>query len=109
MDKDKLKEQIKLKIKRLEEDVSILKEECKPVSPDNAIGRVSRMDAINNKSVSEAALRQTQEKLQRLKEAMSQVNNPDFFQCRECGSQIEPARILIMPESRLCVACARKY
>lgn len=109
MDKQKLKEQIKAKVKRLEEDVVILKEECKPVSPDNAIGRVSRMDAINNKSVSEAALRQTQEKLQRLKEALSQIDNPDFFTCRECGGAIEPARVLIMPESGLCVGCARKY
>ena len=30
---------------------------CKPIAPENSIGRVSRMDAINNKSVVEAALR----------------------------------------------------
>ena len=32
-------------------------EMTQPIAPDNAIGRVSRMDAINNKSVIEAALR----------------------------------------------------
>jgi len=33
------------------------KELTKPIAPENAIGRVSRMDAINNKSVNEAALK----------------------------------------------------
>ena len=37
-----------------------------PVAPDDAIGRVSRMDAINNKSIVEAALRTAQEKLSKL-------------------------------------------
>jgi DnaK suppressor protein len=32
----------------------------KPIAPDVAIGRISRMDAINNKSVTEAALRQAE-------------------------------------------------
>ena len=33
-----------------------LKEFTEPVSPDNAFGRVSRMDAINNKSIFDASL-----------------------------------------------------
>jgi DnaK suppressor protein len=109
MDRNELKKQISIKIDRLKDDLVLLREECKPVSPDNAIGRVSRMDAINNKSVSEAALRKTEEKLVRLSEALTNINDPDFFTCRECSGEIEPGRILIMPESRLCVTCARKY
>lgn len=34
-----------------------LEDSCKPIAPDVAIGRISRMDAINNKSVMEASLR----------------------------------------------------
>jgi len=34
----------------------------KPISPESAIGSVSRMDAINNKSINESALRQSEEK-----------------------------------------------
>ena len=34
-----------------------------PIAPENAIGRVSRMDAINNKSVNEAALKKAEIKL----------------------------------------------
>ena len=48
---------------------SVLKynELCKPISPDNAIGRVSRMDAINNKSVFDSVLREAKKKLVQLK------------------------------------------
>ena len=36
---------------------------CKPIPPQNSIGRISRMDAINNKSVTEAALRQARKEM----------------------------------------------
>ena len=36
---------------------------CKPIPPQNSIGRISRMDAINNKSVTEAALRQAKKEM----------------------------------------------
>ena len=39
---------------------------CKPIAPENSIGRISRMDAINNKSVVEAALRQAENKMQQI-------------------------------------------
>jgi DnaK suppressor protein len=44
-----------------------------PVAPDDAIGRITRMDAINNKSVTEASLRQAEQKLSGLKKVLSQV------------------------------------
>ena len=54
-ERKKAKESIKKSIKETQKDFSNLKELTKPISPENAIGRVSRMDAINNKSVNEAA------------------------------------------------------
>ena len=52
-----LKEKIDQEIEKLQLDISELKEQVKPIAPENAIGRLSRMDAINNRSVNEAALR----------------------------------------------------
>ena len=55
-----------IKIKILEEiektelNIKQYKEQSSPISPDNAIGRVSRMDAINNKSVIYAALQKAE-------------------------------------------------
>ena len=60
MDKKKKQEFEELIISEIDKTLKIIedfKEMTQPVAPDNAIGRVSRMDAINNKSVAEAGLR----------------------------------------------------
>jgi DnaK suppressor protein len=77
-----------------------------PVAPENAIGRISRMDAINNKSVIEAALRKAKTKLEKLKFALSKIDDKDFGLCFKCKASIPVQRILIMPQSRTCVKCS---
>ena len=59
-----------------------------PVSPENAIGRISRMDTINKKGVMEAALRQAEQKLLGLEAMLTQVDNKDFVMCKRCGNTI---------------------
>ena len=43
-----------------------------PIAPDDAIGRVSRMDAINNRTIVQAAQRTAEEKLIKLHEGQHQ-------------------------------------
>lgn len=83
------------------------RELTRPIAPDDAIGRVSRMDAINNKSVNEAALRQAESKLASLKRVLASIGNEDFGLCLQCRKPIPEERILIRPESLYCVQCAR--
>ncbi len=105
-DKIDIETQIKEKIVRLEQEIINLKDLTQPISPDCAIGRVSRMDAINNKSVNEATLRKKQVQLPSLKETLKNIDNPDFGKCIRCGTQIPLGRIMLMPESKKCVTCA---
>ena len=79
----------------------------KPIAPDVAIGRISRMDAINNKSVMEATLRQAEEKLRNLQKVTSKIDDKDFGICLKCHKPIPLGRILIRPESLYCVNCAK--
>ena len=65
------------------------------------------MDAINNKSINDAALKQAEQKLKNLKVALSNINDTDFGLCFKCHSQIPLGRILLMPHTRYCVNCAR--
>jgi DnaK suppressor protein len=104
-----LKVQIEQKILRLKRQIVELKELSKPIEPDSAIGRVSRMDAINNKSVNESALRKKQEQLKVLNLALEDIHKDDFGNCIMCGHPIPKQRIFIMPESRKCVGCAKNH
>ena len=100
---DKIQEQIK----RVEENVTQLKEDTQPIAPENSLGRVSRMDAINNKSVAEESLRQAKRRLVRLQEAAENITDSDFGNCQQCKEAIVFDRLIFMPESRQCMQCAR--
>ena len=104
--KKKIEEKIDNEINKTVKSISEYKKLTKPIGPENSIGRVSRMDAINNKSVMEAALRNMEDKLLKLKFVKSKIDNDNFGICTRCKTEIPLARILIIPESRLCVNCA---
>ncbi|GET23408.1 TraR/DksA family transcriptional regulator [Prolixibacter denitrificans] len=107
-DREKLRETMTTKVAGLKEELLDLKELTRPEAPDCAIGRVSRMDAINNRSVNEAAMRNKQLKLSKLEEALEKIDSPDFGKCTRCGEEIPWGRIAIMPESTLCIRCASR-
>jgi DnaK suppressor protein len=106
MDKSSLKVKIIERISKIEEEIIDLKNSTRPVAPDVAIGRVSRMDAINNRSVAEASLRNLEVKLEGLQIALENINKPNFGICVKCRQPIPEGRILLMPEKRLCVKCS---
>ncbi len=80
---------------------------CKPIAPENSIGRITRMDAINNKSVVEAALREAKNKMQQLKVMQDKITDADFGTCIKCKQQIPLGRLMIRPHSKFCVNCAQ--
>ena len=105
-EKVKFKENIKEKLIAIKEDIAAYELLTKPVSPDNAIGRLTRMEAINSKSINEAALRKARDTRSQLERALAKIDTPDFGLCRECDEPIPSARLMILPETDLCVKCA---
>ena len=108
----KERKELKLKITehivQVKADIIELEKMTQPVKPENSLGRISRMDAINNKSVVEASLRNKKSKLTKLNVAISKVDEKDFGYCQMCKNQIQPMRLMFMPESSRCVRCAAR-
>jgi len=107
-EKEKLARQMRAKIETVREDIVSYTELSQPVAPDDAIGRLTRMDAIGNKSINEAALRESRNTLAKLERALKMIDRPGFGLCRECEEPIPLARLMIMPESDMCVGCAEE-
>lgn len=107
MKKTEIRTLIDQEIVKTENKIAEYESMSSPVSPDDAIGRVSRMDAINNKSVTEAALRQSKDKLSKLRHALHRVDEEDFGLCKRCSKAIPVMRVVLMPQSPYCVNCAR--
>ncbi len=99
---------IRVKIESVKNDIVSYAELSKPVSPDSSIGRLTRMEAINSKSINEASLNNSKNTLSRLEKALKMLAEPDFGYCYECDEAIPFARLMIMPESVYCVKCAEK-
>ncbi len=97
---------IKGEIEKTKTDIVDYREASKPIAPDVSIGRISRIDAINNKSVIEAALRTAENKLNSLEQILLNVDKKDFGLCAQCQQPIPIQRMLLVPHSRFCVNCA---
>ena len=105
-DIQKLENEINNLIDQLNQEIADLEESAKPVAPENSIGRISRMDAINNKSVIEVSLRNRKRKRSKLRIALSNLKKPGFGLCISCKRPINPKRLMLLPESDKCVRCA---
>ena len=107
-DLEDLKKKIEENLTSIDQNIKELLEQTKPISPENSLGRITRMDAINNKSVREAALRQAKMKKSRLEVALQKIDDPGFGSCTRCKKAINTKRLMFMPESSMCVSCADK-
>lgn len=103
-----LKAKIKANILQLQEDIPGIEAMTQPISPDNAIGRLSRMDAINTRSANQTALNAAKIRLSKLTQTLPKIEHAEYNECDECLAEIPFARLILVPESEYCVACSDK-
>lgn len=98
---------IESEIVRLKEELSIAKKDSNTtVTPDNAIGRISRVDAMQNRHISEASFQARKVRIERLKQSLLDVEEEDYGYCQACEEPIPMGRMKLIPEATLCVSCA---
>lgn len=100
-----VRERIDAELVRLTGEIESLRSLTQPVSPDRAIGRLSRLEAMNERSMNEAALVAAQGLRRRLEATLLRIDEDEFGTCSDCGDVIPLARLLSIPDSRLCVPC----
>ena len=104
--KENLKKIIREKLEGVKKQIKSFELLTQPVSPDNAIGRITRMEAIQNKSVNEATLKKSKILLSRLEHSLSAIDDSDYGLCQGCDEPIPYARLMAVPETQLCIQCA---
>jgi DnaK suppressor protein len=77
-----------------------------PVQLDTAIGRLSRMDAIQSQQMALSLKARQQQALARVRNALQAIRNGTYGQCRRCRGQITLERLEAQPEAVVCVSCA---
>ena len=64
------------------------------------------MKTISSKSINEAALCRAKQTLSKLERVLKMAGAPDFGLCRMCEEPVPFRKLMIVPETDLCVECA---
>ena len=107
IDIEKAKRRLAEKSKELEDLSKISKEARDTVALDQqSVGRLSRMDAMQQQAMAEAQERTRQLDLQRIEQALRRIRDEDYGYCIHCDEEIPDARLAIDPMAECCVNCA---
>ena len=78
---------------------------ARPVDLDEAIGRVSRNDAIQQQKMAQAGRANVNRRLAQIAAALKAVEEEEYGLCRRCEDPVGYKRLKARPESPLCVDC----
>ncbi len=83
------------------------KDSRKPVELDQqAVGRVSRQDAIQQQAMANAQEVRRAGELRRIEAALRRTDEGEYGYCAECGEVIAPKRLDIDLTAARCASCA---
>ena len=92
----------------LEQALNASDQSAKPVDLEQPIGRLSRMDAIQNQQIAKASRRNHELRLRLVLAAINNLEGGDYGLCTRCDGPIDFRRLKARPEARMCIDCARE-
>ena len=103
---DNLKKQLKLKAAELESQLEESRESAEPVTLDQqSVGRVSRVDAIQQQQMAIASREQSILLLKQVSAALRRIESGEYGFCLQCAESIRFARLEVQPFTPLCLEC----
>jgi DnaK suppressor protein len=95
------------RLKALDEEDSRGQDSQSIVSLDQqAVGRLSRQDALLSQSMAKATQARRSAQRTSLKAALKRLDNHDFGNCEDCGDNIHLKRLEFDPTVTRCISCA---
>ena len=101
-----------LRLKKMRKEVKIIsevtEESRQPVELDQtAVGRLSRMDALQSQAMQIETERRRIIGIQRIDSALQRIKDEEYGFCTGCGYEIEPKRLENDPTIPTCIDCAK--
>lgn len=89
----------------LEKLLADSQESSKTVDLDQPIGRLSRMDALQQQAMAKASRAGTERRLKLIDSALVAIKQERYGECRRCEEPIGYPRLKARPESPFCLEC----
>lgn len=106
-DDDAVRRELNDRRTELEVLVASSKEARDAVELDQSrVGRLSRIDAIQDQAMALETDRRRTIALQRIDSALKRLDAGEYGTCVRCGEEIEPARLTLDPAATICIDCA---
>ncbi|MGE3466041.1 MAG: TraR/DksA family transcriptional regulator [Pyrinomonadaceae bacterium] len=102
---EKYASSIKDQIKTIEAQLAENDDAKDPIVPDAAIGRLSRVDAMQNQQMRLALQRNRRDEIARLQNALKLIEVGQYGTCNACEKDIPEARLIAVPDAQMCVPC----
>lgn len=88
--------------------LKLSEEYARPVELDQSrLGRLSRMDALQQQAMSQARLHRLQSELRRIDATLQRLESDDYGYCIKCGDDIAWERLKINPSLVVCADCMK--
>ena len=105
-----LKAKLMAERKDLRHDTEVTAGERAAVVLDQtAVGRLSRMDAMQNRAMQLETERRREVELHRIDAALKRMDSGDFGVCVSCGEDVAKKRLEMDPSTPVCIDCANAH
>ena len=103
---EQLRADLEAELESLERSMKVTDIGLKPVELDQtAVGRLSRMDELQNQAMTKNLREREDVKLGSLQQALRRIEDGTYGRCTECGEGIPVARLEVFPETATCMQC----
>lgn len=103
---EELKGELERQLARLQKSMRITDEALRTVELDQtAVGRLSRMDSLQNQALSAGLRERELARLSQIVEAMARLEKGSYGVCTSCGGEVPFERLFVFPEASECAAC----
>lgn len=75
------------------------------VLDQSKVGRLSRMDAMQQQHMADSTLQHTRQRLKLVQKALKKISDEEYGYCELCDENIAYARLQVNPEAQLCLKC----
>jgi DnaK suppressor protein len=109
IDREVFRKRLLERRKAIEAGHDARQKDAQPVELDQAcVGRLSRMDAMQQQAMSQESVRRAELELKRITAALNRMDSGDYGYCLKCGEEIAEGRLRIDPTTPTCIDCAQR-
>ncbi|MCF8056248.1 MAG: TraR/DksA C4-type zinc finger protein [Desulfocapsa sp.] len=103
------KNRLQERYESIQENQEARKRDSAPVELDQArVGRLSRMDAMQQQAMSQASARLVEIEQQRIRTALNRIKSGEYGYCILCDEKIAEKRLNFDPSLLTCISCAQE-